>query len=182
MPEKSPRSLTNLRVRFAVGFVVLAGILFTIYTLPTDQGGISESVFSSYLGWYARMTGHVLALFDPAVSVHGQDVVGRYNLRIVRNCDAMEANILFASAVLAFPGSWRKRLVGVLLGIPLLVAVNVLRICSLYYVGIHWPSAFEVFHLEVWPLILIASGVAAFLIWATWAEQAAPIGAGHVAA
>jgi exosortase/archaeosortase family protein len=181
MREKSPRSLTNLRLRFAAGFVLVAGVLFTVYTLPTDQGGISESVFSAYLGWYARLTGHVLALFDPAVSVHGQDVVGRYSLRIVRNCDAMEANILFASAVLAFPGAWKKRLAGVVLGIPLLVAVNVLRICSLYYVGIHWPSAFEVFHLEVWPLILIACGVAAFLIWAVWAEQTSSVGAGDAA-
>jgi exosortase H (IPTLxxWG-CTERM-specific) len=171
MPETKQRSINAQRLRFAIWFAVTAGVLFTVYTFPYRESGMSESGFTAYLSWYARLTGHVLVLFDPSATVHGQDIVGRYNLRIVKSCDAMEANILFVAAVLAFPEPWKKRIIGVALGVPLLVAINVLRICSLYYVGIHLPKAFEFFHLELWPLVLIGSGAGAFLFWATWAAD-----------
>jgi exosortase H (IPTLxxWG-CTERM-specific) len=179
--EVEQRSVNALRLRFAVGFVAIAGALFSIYTFPYAEHGMSERGFDAYLAGYARLAGHVLRLFDPSVTVQGQDLIGRYNLRIVKNCDAMEANILFVAAVLAFPGTLRKRIIGVALGIPVLVGVNVVRICSLYYIGIHSPKAFEFFHLELWPLLLVASGVAAFLVWATWAQDRTVDGASHVA-
>ncbi|HEX7669596.1 MAG TPA: exosortase H [Polyangiaceae bacterium] len=171
MAPTKQRSINASRLHFALWFAATAGVLFAVYTFPYRENGISESGFTAYLSWYARLTGHVLALFDPSVTVHGQDIVGRYNLRIVKSCDAMEANILFVAAVLAFPESWKKRVIGVALGVPLLVAINVLRICSLYYIGIHVPKAFEFFHLELWPLVLIGSGLAAFLFWASWAAD-----------
>lgn len=180
MAESSGRSANLLRLRFAIGFIVVAGALFSVYTFPYEESGISERWFAAYLSLYARLAGGILSQFDPTLTVSGQDILGRFNLRIVKNCDAMEANILFAAAVLAFPGAWGKRLVGVFFGVPVLVAINVLRICSLYYVGIHLPGAFEFFHLELWPLVMTASAVIVFLVWATWGEGRAA-GASHAA-
>jgi len=179
--QSSSQSPNGLRVRFAITFVVIAGLLFSVYTFPYAENGIREGWFAAYLRGYARLSGHVLALFDPSVTVLGQDIVGRYNLSIVKNCDAMEANILFVSAVLAFPSSVRARLVGVGVGLPVLVTLNVLRICTLYFVGLLLPGAFEFFHLELWPLLIVAAGVAAFLLWATWALRAGPREPNHVA-
>lgn len=160
-------------VRFAITFAAIAGAFFVVYTFPYTQVGLSERWFDSYLGGYARLAGNVLSWFDPAVTVHQRDILGRFNLRIVKNCDAMEANILYASAVLAFPVALRARLVGVAGGIALLVALNVARICTLYYVGILVPQAFPFFHLELWPLLLIAAGAAIFLLWATHVSRGA---------
>ena len=99
----------------------------------------------------------------------------------MKNCDAMEANILFVSAVLALPASrWTRRIAGVLAGLLLLVAVNVSRICTLYFIGLRYPNAFEVFHLELWPLALILAAVLSFLAWASWARPVVPEGS-HVA-
>jgi exosortase H (IPTLxxWG-CTERM-specific) len=173
-------SVNALRVRFAIGFVLIAGVLFAVYTFPYAESGVSETFFTSYLSAYARLAGHVLAPFDPSIVVRGQDIVGRYSLRIVKNCDAMEVNILFVSAVLAFPLPLRHRVIGVCLGIPALVAVNVLRICALYFIGLRSPETFEFFHLEVWPFVLVATGVGAFLAWAEWARGREELAA-HVA-
>ena len=158
-------------LRFALTFGAIAGALFVVYTFPYAQVGVSERWFESYLGLYAQLAGKTLSLFDPQVTVHQQDILGRYNLRIVKNCDAMEANILYASAVLAFPVAVRARLIGLAGGVALLVLLNVIRICTLYYVGILAPQAFSFFHLELWPLLLIASGAALFLCWATLASR-----------
>ena len=165
-----PRASLAMRLRFALGFVAIAGVLFAIYTFPYQESGISEGWFTTYLSAYAKVAGSALALFEPSLHVHGQDIIGRASLRIVKNCDAMEAEILFVAAVLAFPSAWPKRLIGALLGALLIAAINVLRIASLYQIGVHFPKAFEFVHLELWPLLLVASAVAVFLAWATWAR------------
>ena len=162
-------------------FAAIAGALFVLYTFPYERIGVSERWFEGYLALYARLAGTALSLFDPHVTVHQQDILGRYNLRIIKNCDAMEANILYASAVLAFPAPVRPRLIGLVGGVALLVTINVARICSLYYVGILAPQAFSFFHLELWPLVLIASGAGLFLCWATLATRHAQGAPSHAA-
>jgi exosortase/archaeosortase family protein len=159
------------RLCFAAWFVAIAGVAFAVYTFPYADDGPGARWFTAYLSLYARLAGSVLSIFEPAVSVHGQEIVGRYGLRIVKTCDAMEVNILYAAAVLAFPGSFRRKLAGLAVGIPLLVMLNVARICTLYYVGTLAPGSFEFFHLELWPLVLFVAGAAGFLAWATWAAR-----------
>ena len=80
----------------------------------------------------------------------------------------METNLLFVAAVVALPGTWRRKLVAVGAGVAALAAVNLARICSLYFVGLYAPSAFDAIHLEVWPLILVAVAVVMFVAWARW--------------
>jgi exosortase H (IPTLxxWG-CTERM-specific) len=170
-PSTPAASTARMRLRFALGFVVVAGALFGIYTFPYQESGISERWFTTYLSAYARVAGSALSLVEPGLQVQGQDIIGRTSLRIVKNCDAMEAEILFLAAVLAFPSAWRKRLIGAALGALTLAVVNVIRIACLYQVGVHFPTAFEFVHLELWPLLLVVSAVAIFLVWATWARR-----------
>lgn len=165
------RSLTRMRLRFVGLFSAIALVLFAIYTFPYEENGISEAWFASYLSWYARLAGSVLHLFDPSVGVDGSTIVGRYALSIVKSCDAMEAMILFSAAVLAFPVALTRRMIGVLCGLVILVGTNIVRICCLYFIGVYRPAVFELFHIEVWPLILVAVAVTAFLLWVTWANR-----------
>lgn len=154
---------------FGIRFAAIATLLFGIYTFPYEESGRSERFFTQYLSGYACMAGAALSLIEPGVRVVGQDIVGRFSLRIVKSCDAMDAVILFVAAVCAFPVRWSDRAWGVVLGALSLVAVNVVRICSLYFVGIYHVRQFEVFHLEVWPLLMVCSASFGFLLWMSWA-------------
>lgn len=162
--------LRRRRVRFLATFVVCAGTLLAVYSFPYAEGGLKETWFIGYLAAYARLTGAVLRLFDSGIHVVGRDIVGKVSLTIAKNCDAMDINIVFAAAVVAFPAPWRDRLVGVALGTGVLAVVNVLRIASLYGVDARWPGLFEVAHAEVWPLLLVGIAVVMFLRWSRWAE------------
>jgi exosortase/archaeosortase family protein len=114
------------------------------------------------------MAGRLLAIVDSSVHV-SQDVIGgRYALRMVKTCDAMEANLLFVAAVVAFPAPWPRKVAAAIAGVGALIAVNVVRICSLYFVGVHLPTAFEIVHLELWPLAMVAIAAGLFLICARW--------------
>jgi exosortase/archaeosortase family protein len=162
--------IRRARLRFAAIFAVVGGGLLAIYSFPYAEHGIREDWFSGYLAMYARLAGLVLHAFDPAVRVVGNDVIGRTSLTVAKNCDAMDVTLLFVSALVAFPAPWPRRFAGIGAGVVVLTAVNVLRIISLYYVDLHWRSAFDVIHAEVWPLALVGLAVAAFLWWSRWAQ------------
>jgi exosortase/archaeosortase family protein len=80
----------------------------------------------------------------------------------------MQINILFGAAVLGFPSTWRRRLSGLAAGFAFLAGLNLVRLCSLYFVGVYFPDAFEFAHRELWPLLLVVAALGAFAGWAGW--------------
>jgi exosortase/archaeosortase family protein len=155
--------VSALGVRFAVTYLLLAVVLFSIYGFPFELFGARSDWLSPYLAGYARLAGGALGLFERGISVTGTRIDGRFSLQIVRNCDAIEVNILFACAVLAFPAPLGRRVVALLGGLSWLVLANVLRICALYFLGVHFPTWFRVAHEEVLPLVLITGAALLFL-------------------
>jgi exosortase/archaeosortase family protein len=154
--------------RFALRFFLLSGVLLGLYYFPYGQGAAARNFLDGYLRAYASVAGGVLRLFEPTLVVHGQEIIGRYSLRIVKTCDAMDTQILFVSAVAAWPGGWRPRVIAAVLGALVLFVINIARICSLYYIGIMMPASFDVVHLEVWPAVIVIACVAGFVGFAAW--------------
>ncbi len=153
----------RLTARYALTYCGIAAVLFSVYAFPFELFGAQEDWLTGYLAMHAHIAGAVLGLFDDGVAVAGTYIHGRYPLQIVRNCDAAEINILFASAVLAFPARFGRRLGSLALGVCVLVAANILRICCLYFIGVHAPGWFKVAHEEIWPLLLVAFATLVFL-------------------
>jgi exosortase/archaeosortase family protein len=167
-----PGDVRHARLRFAATFAVVAGAALAIYSFPYAEHGVREDWFTRYLAAYARVAGWVLRLTHANVQVAGTEVVGNISLTVAKNCDAMDVNILFVAAIVAFPVGWRRRAIGIGLGVAGLAIANIVRIVSLYYIGVRWPSRFEVVHAELWPFAMVALAVSAFLLWSRWATTA----------
>jgi exosortase/archaeosortase family protein len=176
------------QILFAARFALIAAGLFAVYCFPYAENGFSERLFISYLRGYALTAGSLLRLVEPSVVVSDNNVIGRFSMSIIKSCDAMEANILFSAAILAFPGAWRRKAVALVAGLAMLVAANLVRLCSLYYVGVYLPSSFEFMHVEVWPLLMMAAALGDFVFWVLWMKNsslpslALPGPDGHVGA
>jgi exosortase/archaeosortase family protein len=151
---------------YLVRFTLIAGVLLSVYYFPYNPRGLAAALLQRYLVAYARLAGAALSIFDPRVHVDGTHILGRFNLDFAMNCDAMDVYILFGAAVGACPSSWRNRLLGLGAGLMVLVAINVTRIVSLYWVGVHFPLLFDFCHVELWPIVIVALTCAGFLIWA----------------
>jgi exosortase/archaeosortase family protein len=167
--------MQRAQVRFAIFFAAISALLLGLYAFPYQELGLPETWFNGYLAAYARLVGRVLGLIESGVHVDGTLITGRYALRIVKTCDAMEANALFAAAVLALGGPWRRKLGALVVGLVALIAVNVLRITTLYYAGALAPGTFRVLHEEVWPLVLIALAALAFVVAAGFVRRGLPL-------
>ena len=96
---------------------------------------------------------------------------GRFSLRIVLDCAALDAHALLAAAVIAFPASWRQRAAGVLAGTVIVAFVNIVRIAILYVVGVRWPGLFPVLHEDVLQLAIVLATFLVFGAWIAWARR-----------
>ncbi|MCK5828109.1 hypothetical protein KAH43_06235, partial [Candidatus Bipolaricaulota bacterium] len=79
---------------------------------------------------------------------------------------------LFLIAVVALPARWTAKLIGVGIGIGGIFLVNIVRLVSLYFIGVHWPTFLDQAHQLIWQSLLIVIAVALWLFWAgRWAYE-----------
>jgi archaeosortase B (VPXXXP-CTERM-specific) len=87
-------------------------------------------------------------------------------LQVIEECTGVYEMIIFAAAVLAFPAGWRKKGLGIFLGLPLLYAINILRMMLLAYVQAHGsPDLFDFMHIYFWQATLILMILGVFILW-----------------
>jgi exosortase H (IPTLxxWG-CTERM-specific) len=157
-------------VRYLTGFGVLsiAGIA-ALLVEPVDTGFIQPfshglAVISAaavnLFGGNAATQGAILSLVENGGGVE-----------IANGCNAIEASILLAAAILAFPARLGHRLLGATVGFVLLQAVNLLRIISLLYLERYAQGWFDFFHLYLWDGLIMLDGLLIFLLWHRWQDR-----------
>lgn len=160
--------------RQVLWFVVLLGAwmagfnaLFFLWLAPSES-------FQSYLRLNAEASAAVLHALGDDATVSGTSIISsRYSLDIKRGCEAIQVSAFFIFAVLAWPVpvSWWRRATGLAVGTLLLLTLNLVRIVSLYYTGIYFPSAFEAMHIDVWQPAFIALALFFWLTWVWWISR-----------
>lgn len=149
-------------LRFFLCFVALTALYYVVVLLPW----VDSTAFPAYLRINARISAAVLNGFGQACHVDNTTIRSpHFAITVRRGCDALEPAWLFAAAVLAFPAPWRRRFAGLLAGTAVILALNLVRIVSLYLLGAHAPALFESAHLEIWPVCFIAIALALWLLW-----------------
>jgi exosortase/archaeosortase family protein len=125
-----------------------------------------------YLKLNAEASGVILRRLGENATVSGRTVSSpRAALLIERGCDAIHPSALFLSALVALPAPLWKKLCGALAGTALLMLTNLVRIVTLFYVRIYYPSTFEVVHVEVWQIAFIFLVILLWVAWALWAVR-----------
>jgi len=90
---------------------------------------------------------------------------GGASVRIVSDCSPHLPYLLFAAVVLAFPATWRQRLLGLTLGAVAIHVFNTVRIVALIGILIRRQEWFEFAHVYLWQTGTLILVLAAFLLW-----------------
>ncbi len=115
------------------------------------------------------------------LNLFGQDTVvvdttvqsTTFGITVVTACTGAFLTGLFLIAVVAFPTRWVSKLIGVGIGIGGIFLVNIVRLVSLYFIGVHWPGFLPEAHQLIWQSLMIVIAVALWLVWAgRWAYEA----------
>ena len=154
-------------LKFA-GTFFLACILFYILT--------NMSWFSSFrapiLDLYSSISAGILNIFGFGVDARGSLLSSTsFSVSIEEGCDAIAPAILYAISVLIFPIAWSLRWKGFLFGLLAIAILNIIRIISLYLIGVYVPSLFEFMHVEFWQAVFIVFTVGLWIYWMRWSTN-----------
>lgn len=151
-----------------VVFVVLMGLFYGLIHTPAKE----DWAFRPYLAVLARAIGGILQLVGYDVSVSGTTVLyPEFSMEIVPGCDAIEPLATFVAAVLASPVRFVLKIPGILIGAAVIVAVNIVRLVSLFFVGLYYPDKFDFIHEGVWQAAFVALAIVLWFIWVQWATR-----------
>lgn len=136
-----------------------------LFSAVAMAGGF-QGVYRVLTHHVARVTAGALNLLGDNAHASGDHVDGAgFSLEIIPPCTGLLPALLFLAAVFAFPCRWHQKALGVALGVSGIYLVNLLRMVSLYYVGVYFPAAFERAHMTVWQPVIILSVAAFWLLW-----------------
>lgn len=160
-------------VRFFLGFLLLLALLFGVELTPWAQ----RWVVVPWTDTLAAISAGIVTQFDPAVVAQGnvlQSTRNGFAVSIVAGCNGIEASIVLVAAILAFPATWKRKLVGLAIGIVAVQGLNIIRVISLFYLGQWNFDAFEWAHLYVWQALIMLDVLIVWLLWMRTLPRAEP--------
>lgn len=147
---------------------VFTGLVFSVYR---------EEVVGSALEPLALLTARMT---QALLQWSGMEVVrtatvlshpGGFAYEVAYSCIGALPVVFYSAAVLSYPVRFTARLVGVAVGSPLLLALNVGRLIHLFHLGVHGRPAFDWWHEDVWPGLIRLMIVGLWIIWVCWADS-----------
>jgi len=162
--EKFPGILLGLK------FMGLAALIYTASSL------LFHNALQHLLSEIIALTGnHLIHLLGDHSLRSGPTIFShRFAVNVGADCTNAETLCIFIAAVLLTPVTWRQRTTGILLGGLTLIAINTLRVTSLYLTGAHTPSLFPLLHEKIWPIIMTPIAFLIFLGWLMTTLSAPP--------
>jgi len=152
-----PRPLRP-RIIFVAKFCVAMLVLYAVIALNQ----VNDRVIVPFTEVVAR---------GAAIPLRGVEVTGtvmrssRFALDVRNGCNGVEAAILLASAILAFPATMRSRLLGLTVACVAIEALNLVRLATLFWLGEHYRPIFDFVHIAVWQSLIILAAISIFILW-----------------
>lgn len=150
---------------FPARFLLAMAVVALVWTVFEPSSTLWRDGTAAVVAWIARLAGlHPVIGPDAQMSFSLTD--GRSFRYVVADaCTATVVLATYGAAVIAYPTSRRTRLLGLAIGVPMLIGLNVVRLVTLAWVGLHAPQSFEAVHLYWWQTFYV---VGVGLIWFAW--------------
>jgi archaeosortase B (VPXXXP-CTERM-specific) len=146
-------------VKFLLLFVFFwVGFFFIAWAL-TDELKVLCPWTATQVSWAMRLLG------IESTASGTQLTFGSKAVTIVMECTALQVAMIYSALVLAYPSSIKSKLIGIGVGIPMILAVNIVRLLMICFVLWWKPEYFEMMHIYVWQVVFIVVVVAMAAIW-----------------
>ena len=147
---------------FVARFFAVLVVCYLVITAPP----VNDHVIVPFTELIVASTAVVLRVLREPIVVAGTVIrTATFALDVRNGCNAVEAMMLLAAAMIAFPATLRSRLTGLLAASAAIQVLNVVRVSSLVWLGEHHRNVFDVVHVAVWQTAVILAALAMFLFW-----------------
>ncbi len=152
------------QAKFLIRFVVILAVLY----LPLTLAQVDAAVVEPFSRGIAVASAALLNLLGQHVAVSGVVLTaGSHAVSIQNGCNGIEAVVFLIAAILAFPATWRQRLLGLVASVVVIQLLNLARVVTLFLINRYHPQWFELFHLAVWQTVIGGAAIALFYVWTT---------------
>jgi len=151
-------------LRFFLLFITIQLTLFGINML----GVVQQHVVLPWTALLARICVALVTLFDSTAAAAGKvlwNTATGFGVSIEPGCNGIEACIVLFAAVIAFPSTWRHKLIGLVAGFVAVQALNVVRVISLFYLGQWNTQVFNFAHEYLWQALIMLDVLVVWLLW-----------------
>ncbi len=146
-------------------FLVKFGVLLLLFYVAVSLRPVDQHVIVPFTQGITQISASVLRLLGQKVTVTGTVISGAFAVDIHNGCNGIEAIVFVCAAMFAFDAPVAKRLLGALLAALILQTLNIVRIVTLYLIGLKRPEIFETAHLAIWQTLMFAAAIFLFLAW-----------------
>lgn len=158
----------------ATRFVLLFAVWLAVLFLLLAWRPVNDGLVAPYTAFIAREAAVVLRWFGVSAQAAGMTLSSpRFSVAIYNGCNGLEASIVLLSGILAFPSRWRWKAIGVAMGLLVIHVVNLVRVLSLFVLGMVKREWFSAFHNVIWQVVIVVLAVVLLVVWAhqgrTWA-------------
>lgn len=146
-------------LRFIGPYLLYIALFTGIYIIFQDRFVFLSTMTASALSV-------LMSLFGVESFASGQSVyMDSFSVRVIDECTGLYELLVYAGCVLAYPTTMRKKLLGVFLGIPAMLTINMFRLVFLSFIGLMYPSLFSYVHYYLWQVTFIFLIVLLLLLW-----------------
>lgn len=160
--------------RFVLIFLTVLVCLFTLEM----QTSVQHNVIEPFTSALAAISAGIILPFDSEVLSYGKVLQfgpNGFAVSIEAGCNGVEATIVLIAAVVAFPATWRARVMAIGLGFMAIQLLNIVRIISLFYLGNWNLDIFSWVHLYLWPALIMLDVLIVFIVYLRYlSRQAGP--------
>ena len=137
-------------------FALAMGVCLLMLVLLQHSPGIIKALAPIDV-IIARITAAILQLFN--MPVHQQAAIlshpAGFSYKIYYKCTGLIAAGFLSTGLLVLPNRWTAKAVQVLFGAAMVLALNLLRLVSLFLIGVRYPQAFAFFHTVLWNIAIL---------------------------
>lgn len=160
--------------RFPVRFLAVVTALAVGWAVLEPTSPWLCSVTAQSVAWFSRLFG-LHAVVEPGAHVRFEDGGAAFRYLIADECTATLLVATYAAAVIAYPADRRSWALGLGVGVPVLLAANLVRLVTLGWTGVHAPAAFDAVHRFWWQAFYVAGTGVVWFAWAWWTSDARTI-------
>jgi exosortase H (IPTLxxWG-CTERM-specific) len=129
---------------------------------------VQEHVITPFTAMLAHLSAALILPFDDTAVAYGKILQFKdtgFAVSIEAGCNGVEATIVLVAAIVAYPASWRARLIAIGLGFLTIQVMNLARIISLFYLGNWNMEIFSWIHLYLWPALIMLDVLIVFIVY-----------------
>jgi exosortase/archaeosortase family protein len=156
--------------RFLLLYLLYMVIAFILVDYQPVRQALQLDAY--YTGGVVALSAWLIDLLGIHVHAQGAFLHLRHAIMEVKfGCNGLEAILLYVAAVLAYPASWKLRIIGIIAGSTLLQVLNIIRIGILAWVLEYHQKQFALMHEYVTQSIMIALAFIIFLFYLQATER-----------